>query len=282
MDYVPGKNLDLVISTYGPFNSDAAAEIAIQCCEVLEYLHELDPPILYRDLKPSNLMLTPEGRIVFIDFGIARASLPQEAATRVVTTGYSPPEQYFGRPEPRSDLYALGATLFQLLTGQKPKPISASAPRSIEPKVHASLDTLVCELMAHKVEDRPKSARHVRYKLYSIYKEIHPEFQIPTEKMVSQAMAERGGPNSKILPTKGMQKETASWKVEAAPTSPEKTAPKAPMLVPTTPEPAINHDELRVLAATRFDKQQYDRNGRRGKKPNFWQRIKTWIDINFQ
>ena len=185
MDYIPGNNLEEIIKSWGCFSSEATVEIGIQCCEILEYLHEHDPPIIYRDLKPSNLMLTPEGQIVFIDFGIARSILPRQAATRVVTTGYSPPEQYFGRPEPRSDLYALGATLGQLVTGLRPKPLSVSAPAQVKRDVLLSLDGLIRRLTAHSPEDRPSSARAVRYELYRIYHEIHPDFVVPEEAMVS-------------------------------------------------------------------------------------------------
>jgi serine/threonine protein kinase len=181
MDYVPGENLANIVKTYGPFSSEATVEIGIQCCEVLEYLHRLKPPILYRDLKPSNIMLTPEGRIVFIDFGIARDFAPKQDATRVVTTGYSPPEQYFGRPEIRSDLYALGATLGELLTAVRPKALTTSVPRHLNRSVMTSLDDLIQRLTAHDPEYRPRSARYVRYELYRIYSEIHPEFIVPAE-----------------------------------------------------------------------------------------------------
>ena len=181
MDYIPGKNLDSIVQNYGPFGSEATVEIGIQCCEVLEYLHERDQPIIYRDLKPSNLMLTPEGQIVFIDFGIARMFMPKQAATRVVTAGYSPPEQYFGRPETRSDLYALGATLGHLCTGVRPKPLTVSAPGIIHADVVPELDDLIRRLTAHNPEDRPFSAREIRYELYRIYHAIHPDFEIPEE-----------------------------------------------------------------------------------------------------
>jgi serine/threonine-protein kinase len=184
MDYVPGKNLDSIVQNYGPFGSEATVEIGIQCCEVLEYLHERDYPIIYRDLKPSNLMLTPEGQIVFIDFGIARMFMPKQAATRVVTAGYSPPEQYFGRPETRSDLYALGATLGHLCTGVRPKPLTVSAPGITHPDVVPELDDLIRRMTAHNPEDRPFSAREVRYDLYKIYHSIHPDFEIPEEALV--------------------------------------------------------------------------------------------------
>ena len=182
MDYVPGKTVDELLRLKGTFSSQATIEIAIQCCEVLEYLHKRNPPIIYRDLKPTNLMLTPEGHIVFIDFGIARALMPQVLTmTRVVTTGYSPPEQYYGKPEFRSDLYALGATMGQMLTGNKPRPLLSSHPAKNNPNVLPSLDSLVRRLTATSPADRPISAQYVRYELYQIYKEIDPDFVIPDE-----------------------------------------------------------------------------------------------------
>ncbi len=182
MDYIEGKTLAELLQQKGLFSSQATVEIAIQCCEVLEYLHKRNPPIIYRDLKPSNLMLTPQGHIIFIDFGIARAFMPQsQAATRVVTAGYSPPEQYYGKPELRSDLYALGATMSQLLTGVKPKPLSTSRPAKINQGVLPSLDSLVARLTATALADRPLSAQYVRYELYHIYHELDPDFVIPEE-----------------------------------------------------------------------------------------------------
>jgi len=181
MDYVPGSSLESVINEFGPFNDDDAVKVGIQICEVLEYLHDQDPPIIYRDLKPSNLMLTPSGQIVFIDFGIARNFIAKEAATRVVTAGYSPPEQYFGKPETRSDIYALGATLGHLVTGVRPKPLTSTVVSQSKPEVLPSLDILIKRMTSHAIDDRPPTARHVRHALYRCYQELHPEFEIPDE-----------------------------------------------------------------------------------------------------
>ncbi len=181
MDYIPGQNLAQIIKKHGSFSTEASVEIGIQVCEILEYLHNQTPPILYRDLKPSNLMLTPEGQVVFVDFGIARSFAPKTNATKVVTTGYSPPEQYFGRPELRSDLYALGATLGELLTGIRPPPLSVSFPKQRNPNILDSLADLIQQLTAADPVDRPPSARSVRYELYRIYQEIHPEFIPPLD-----------------------------------------------------------------------------------------------------
>ncbi len=182
MEHIKGRSLDEHLRLREAFSSQATVEIAIQCCEVLEYLHKRNPQIIYRDLKPSNLMLTPAGEIVFIDFGIARAIVPRDlTVTRVVTTGYSPPEQYYGKPELRSDLYALGATMGQLLTGVKPKPLSVSTPSQINPNVLPSLDNLVRRLTAQSADDRPASAQYTRYELYHIYHELDSDFVIPEE-----------------------------------------------------------------------------------------------------
>lgn len=257
MDYIPGRNLDAIINAYGPFNSEATVEIAIQCCEVLEYLHELPEPIIYRDLKPSNLMLTPDGKVVFIDFGIARSFVPKENATRVVTTGYSPPEQYFGKPELKSDLYALGATLGNLLTGKKPKPLAESAPKLLDPSVMTSLDALVKRLTAHNPDDRPESARKVRYELYYIYKEIHPEFQIPIE---ARSQTSKPGTSSGLTATarKGANKPLRH---------------------------AITEDKLRGLvqkSVRETNVVDFVPVRKREQPQSFWERVKNWIDIHTQ
>lgn len=186
MDYVPGKNLDVMVRTGGPFTSDHATWIAIQCCEILEYLHSLTPPIIYRDLKPSNLMLTPEGKVVFIDFGIARTFMPEEAATRVITAGYSPPEQYFGKPEIRSDIYSLGATISHLVTGIRPKPLASVSPRLVDPKADEQLDDLIKQMTQHNPIHRPDSAKAVKFALYKIYKKYNPDFRFPDEDLANQ------------------------------------------------------------------------------------------------
>ena len=202
MDYVPGKNLEVMIKTGGPFNSDLAIQLTMQCCDVLDYLHSREPPVIYRDLKPSNLMLTPEGRIVFIDFGIARLFMPRQAATRVVTAGYSPPEQYFGKPETRSDIYSLGATLSHLLTGQRPKPLASSTPALVNSQVLPSLDRLVRRMTAHNPDDRPPTAAAVKYELMMVYKEIYPDYKLPDKPAASAARSpSAAGQGTKISST---------------------------------------------------------------------------------
>ena len=100
-------------------------DIARQLCDVLAYLHGLTPPIIYRDMKPSNVMLTEKGRVVLVDFGIARLFKAARKGTMIGTLGFAPPEQYQGVVDPRSDIYSLGATLHYVLTGRDPGEISA-------------------------------------------------------------------------------------------------------------------------------------------------------------
>jgi serine/threonine protein kinase len=129
MEYIPGRDLLKVLEAQKnkPFPIEHVVEWGQQICDVLGLLHAQNPPIVHRDLKPDNIMLLEDGRrIKLIDFGtardIGRSNKTRIAAkTRVYTEGYAPPEQIIGKPETRSDLFALAGTLFQLLTGRTPE-----------------------------------------------------------------------------------------------------------------------------------------------------------------
>jgi serine/threonine protein kinase len=129
MEFIPGQDLLKVLETKGnqPFAVDLAIEWAKSICDVLMQMHRQSPPLIHRDLKPDNIMLMDDGRsIKMIDFGTARdlgrtAKDRVSAKTRVYTEGYAPPEQIIGKPEPRSDLFALAGTLYQLVTGRAPE-----------------------------------------------------------------------------------------------------------------------------------------------------------------
>lgn len=291
MDYIPGKNLDSIVQNYGPFGSEATVEIGIQCCEVLEYLHEREYPIIYRDLKPSNLMLTPEGQIVFIDFGIARMFMPKQAATRVVTAGYSPPEQYFGRPETRSDLYALGATLGHLCTGVRPKPLTVSAPGISHPDVIPELDDLIRRLTAHNPEDRPFSAREIRYELYKIYHSIHPDFEIPEEALLAAQAAtiapRRDGPPTNPNLRSGLHSDSsrrpANWLERESPKEEDLqkvTRKDAQRLDP----PALQHASggrkmnERLSRPDSRDSNYRKRSQSQQATPSFWDKLKQFFN----
>ena len=134
-----------------------------QVCSVLSYLHRQSPPIIFRDLKPSNIMITKRDEIKLIDFGIARTFQAQRQSTVIMTIGYAPPEQLHGMPEPRSDLYALGATIHRLLTrhdavNNKPSVFSFPPIRSLRPDVSVAFDQVIMRALAPNIEQRWPSA----------------------------------------------------------------------------------------------------------------------------
>ncbi len=124
---------------------------AREILDVLCFLHAQNPPIVYRDLKPGNIMIDQHGRAMMIDFGIARFLPPGGRGTQIGSVGYAPPEQYLGKMEPRSDLYSLGATMHHLLTGRDPQlepPFSFPPVRQLAPEVSAQIERVVMWALA--------------------------------------------------------------------------------------------------------------------------------------
>src|SRR5207302_5229962 len=124
MSFIEGEPLEQYVERMGSsLPVDEALQIGLHLCSVLEYLHNRQPPIIFRDLKPSNVMRTPEGQLYLIDFGIARIFKQGQSRDTVAlgSPGYAAPEQY-GRAQstPRNDIYSLGATLHHLLSGRDP------------------------------------------------------------------------------------------------------------------------------------------------------------------
>ena len=126
MNFIEGEDLESKLETDGNpgLKQEKVFEWATQLLIVLDYLHNQDPPIIYRDMKPANVMIHKDGRAMLIDFGIARA-LQQDSTTQTIigTLLYTPLEQLQGKAEPRSDLYALGATMHHILSGIEPVPL---------------------------------------------------------------------------------------------------------------------------------------------------------------
>lgn len=124
MDYIEGKSLEKILEHNGAQDKATVIEWAKQLCEVLEYLHTRTPPIIYRDMKPANVMLRPDGTVCLIDFGTAREhkDYSLQDTTYLGTRGYAAPEQFggMGQTDARTDVYNLGATIYHLLTGYSP------------------------------------------------------------------------------------------------------------------------------------------------------------------
>jgi serine/threonine-protein kinase len=156
----------------GRIDEQTVTDWACQVADVLDYLHNRRPPIIYRDLKPANLMIDGNsGRVMLIDFGIARWVAPQEkGVTAVGTMGYAPPELFSGKVEPRSDLYSLGATMFHLLTGSDPQdnPLlifdftKNPRPRQINPAISNEMERILMRSVEYKPEGRFRSAGEMR------------------------------------------------------------------------------------------------------------------------
>ncbi len=166
MEYVEGRNLEEEIAARGgPLPEGLIIDIARQLCDVLAYLHGSTPPVVYRDMKPSNVMLTPKGRVVLVDFGIARLFKSARKGTMIGTLGFAPPEQYQGVVDPRSDIYSLGATLHYVLTGRDPEkfpPFSFPPIRDLRPEVSTNLAGAIDHALAYQADARPASIQDFR------------------------------------------------------------------------------------------------------------------------
>ena len=172
MDYIEGESLDKILEAYGPQSEEAVIGWAKQLCDALGYLHNQKPPIIYRDMKPGNIMLKPEGNIKIIDFGIAREYKEAKLADTTVlgTRGYAPPEQYSGQTDARSDIYALGMTMHHLLTGVDPRKGEVYAPvRQYNPNLSEGIEIIINKCTEPAPENRYQTCAELLYDLE------HPE-----------------------------------------------------------------------------------------------------------
>ncbi|MBE0684435.1 MAG: serine/threonine-protein kinase [Anaerolineaceae bacterium] len=189
LEYVHGKDLEAILQeNNGPVPEDNVIVWAIELCDVLEYLHFYKPePIIFRDMKPSNVMINQQDRVVLVDFGIAKNFRTGQKGTMIGTEGYSPPEQYRGDATPVADIYALGATLHHLLTNHDPRmeaPFSFSERkiRSINPKVSLDLEIIIDTALQYNPEDRFQSVADMKNALLSAAKKTGALSRLPTMK----------------------------------------------------------------------------------------------------
>lgn len=169
IEYVPGKDMEALMAEHKEgFSEDQIISWGIELCDVLEYLHNHKPePIIFRDMKPSNVMVTPNNHIVLVDFGIAKVFRVGQKGTMIGTEGYSPPEQYRGEATPQADVYALGATLHHLLTRRDPRlepPFSFGERqiRKMNPSVSIEMEIIVNTALQYNPSDRYPTAQAMK------------------------------------------------------------------------------------------------------------------------
>jgi len=175
MDFIEGETLEehLTKKPEGHLSVEEALQIGMQLCTVLSYLHNRQPPIIFRDLKPANIMLTPEGHLYLIDFGIARYFKPGQTRDTIAfgSPGYAAPEQY-GKAQTtaRSDIYSLGATLYRLLTGVDPSqtPFQFAPLHPHDQSTPPGLEPLLMHMLEMNESNRPASMTEVKQELQRI------------------------------------------------------------------------------------------------------------------
>lgn len=172
LEYIQGKDLEeLLNQSQDDFPENQVIQWAVELCDVLSFLHNHKPePIIFRDMKPSNIMINQNNHIVLVDFGIAKNFRGTHKGTMIGTEGYSPPEQYRGEASPQADIYALGATLHHLLTRKDPRleppfTFSDRPIRKINPNVTPELEAVVNKALQYNPADRFQTAEEMKQAL---------------------------------------------------------------------------------------------------------------------
>jgi serine/threonine protein kinase len=173
MEFVEGTDLHTLVQQRGALYEAQVLQWVNQILDALEYLHTQNPPIIHRDIKPQNILITPQGKAMLVDFGIAKMYIPGQPTTigaRAVSPGYSPPEQYGqGTTDARSDIYALGATLYFALTATEP-PESVqrvvgtplATPRALNARIAAQTENAILRAMEIQPPKRFASAAEMK------------------------------------------------------------------------------------------------------------------------
>lgn len=186
MDYIEGRSLDKIIEENGAQPEAFVVEWAKQLCDVFGYLHSRTPAIIYRDMKPANVMLKPDGNIMVIDFGTAKNyEIDLGETTGIGTIGYAAPEQYIGsglgRTDARTDIYCLGITLYHLLTNVDPckNLISDKSIRAVNPALSHGLDAIIKKCTETQPDDRYQTCAELMYDLenYEILEPLYKKKQ---------------------------------------------------------------------------------------------------------
>jgi outer membrane protein assembly factor BamB/tRNA A-37 threonylcarbamoyl transferase component Bud32 len=175
LEYIQGKDMEeLLAQTDTFFPEELVIQWAIELCDVLNFLHNHKPePIIFRDMKPSNIMVNPNNHIVLIDFGIAKNFRTTQKGTMIGTEGYSPPEQYRGEASPQADIYALGATLHHVLTRKDPRleppfTFGDRPVRKSNPAISAEMEAVVATALQYNPSDRFQTALDMKEAMINV------------------------------------------------------------------------------------------------------------------
>ncbi|MBN1537008.1 MAG: serine/threonine-protein kinase [Anaerolineales bacterium] len=180
LEFINGKDLEAKLNE-GPISEELLVKWAIELCDVLNFLHNHKPePIIFRDMKPSNVMINQHEHITLIDFGIAKPFQTGQKGTMIGTEGYSPPEQYRGEATPQTDIYALGATLHHLITRRDPRlepPFSFGERqiRVLNPEVSQEFEAIILRALQYNPEDRFPSAAAMKDALLATLPNNRPQ-----------------------------------------------------------------------------------------------------------
>jgi eukaryotic-like serine/threonine-protein kinase len=192
LEFIDGKDLENVLAnSEGFLPEQQIVTWAIELCEVISYLHNHQPePIIFRDIKPSNVMINQHNHVMLVDFGIAKHFQTGQKGTMIGTEGYAPPEQYRGEANHLADIYALGATLHHLLTNKDPRLEApfyfADCPvRKINPNVNPEIETVITKSLQYNPEDRYQSTEEMRDALISAAKRTGILTRMPVSQSVS-------------------------------------------------------------------------------------------------
>jgi tRNA A-37 threonylcarbamoyl transferase component Bud32 len=170
LDFVAGESLKTITDRRGPQPEEAVIDWAIQTLDILSYMHGLTPSLVHRDITPDNLMLQQDGFVKLVDFNVAYQVDSSATATVVGKHAYIPAEQFRGKPTPQSDIYSLGGTMFYLLTGKEPEPISQSSPQNHRQDVSTELDLIVMKATATRLDERYASVEDFKADLLKLKK----------------------------------------------------------------------------------------------------------------
>ena len=194
MDYIEGETLSHILEHYNEQPQDVVIDWAKQLCDVLHYLHGCNPPIIYRDMKPANVMLKPDGNIKLIDFGIAREYKQQNIADTVSlgTKGYAAPEQFGGKgqTDARTDIYCLGVTLYHLVTGKNPcePPYELYPIRTWNANLSGGLEKIILKCTQLNPQDRYQSCAELLYAL-NHYEEVDDVYRHKQKQKLNKFIA---------------------------------------------------------------------------------------------